>query len=157
MAEVTLKSKMSMESLQTDILDKIYHLINEKLFDPAPTDEEDNGDDTDFESDSGDWPNKKKLTIEALEMIKEESVKVYKSCIITKLVESFNNIDLQKYTEGIEKDLESLSDLKKGLPEPDLFEEEEDATSLLEKKVVQIMKDYLESRYSQSILIDSVE
>ncbi|CAI2360699.1 unnamed protein product [Moneuplotes crassus] len=157
MATTTLKSKMTVTKFTEEILGKIYAEINDNLFDPTPVIETKDCEDTDFDSDSDDFP-KKKLNAEALNMLKEESVKKYTSLIVTKLVDYFNEANLDKYTEGIEKDLESLEELKKDLPKNEFMpSEEETASELLEKKVMQLMKDYLESRYSQSILIDSIE
>ena len=112
LSDINLKSKFSVESFEFEVLNKIFTEINEQLFNATEDEEEAEGeDDTDFDDESL-TSSHIKTTEEKLENLKENSVKKYKSFVILKLVNLFNDVDIQKYTKGIEKDLKELNNLK---------------------------------------------
>jgi len=120
--EVNLKSKFSVESFKFEILEKIYTEINDQLFNSTRNTEEEEveGEDTDFECDS----QKSHMTVGKFEILKEENLKTYKSMIIAKLIDYFNNVDFIKYAKGIEQDLKNLEMIKTSLNKSNILESE---------------------------------
>lgn len=161
MSKITLKTKFSAEELKSEVYDKIYTEINEVLFDQFLDEKSEKlseSDDTDFDSDDS---CRNVLNPQKLEVIKEHRLKAYRSNIMAQLVQRFDLIDLDKYTKGIESDLEELKDSiqeEQGeTKSPNDEFEQQDPIELLKNTVLESTKDYLESSYSQSIFIDSVD
>jgi len=141
------------------VLDKIYHSANDILFDPKVDLNEfgDSDQDTDFESD--DSTNYKASTEEAsaeeAEKIKKESMKNYKSVLVSKLVDYFDNIKIDKYVDAVNEEFDEMRK-QSDLPKQEFEDEVYDPRTILEESV-NMMKDYLETWYSQSILTESID
>lgn len=179
MKDVTLKSAYTYEEFEAQILDQIYNKINDTLFTPVVEQNEgnnamDSDDDTDFESEDSlndyDIINLSSWNDEKIEELKESSLKKYRSLIVSKLVDYFNNAALEKYSKNIAAELKRLDEEESSSQEPinpenlpsnihpkmEDDEESENPDELL-KETIETMKDYLETSYSQSIFIESVD
>lgn len=179
MHNVVLKSAFTYEEFETQVLDQIYDKINDTLFAPAPEHKEgdnalDSDDDTDFESEDSlndyDIINLSSWNEERVEELKESSIKKYRSLIVSKLVDFFNNASLEKYSKNIAEDLKHLDGEESNNQEPVnpenlpsntqshmVDDEEAENPDELLRETIETMKDYLETSYSQSIFIESVD
>lgn len=87
--DISLKSKFTPDGFKDQVLNTIFTQINDVLLSPTQINQnkEYEDSDTDFDSDNDTECTNKTLSLEKIEALKQNSVKTYKSHIISKLLE----------------------------------------------------------------------
>lgn len=151
---INLKSKFTLDQFKQEILTKIYERINDKLYEQYYDENAqmsgDDSDETDFDSeDDSDTTRPDSAQPVDPQLAIDAEVSKYRNVITAKLVGLFDKVDVAKYTAAVIRDL------------PELAEYREDMEACDPKKTLQdtvkTMQDYLETSYSQSIFIESVD
>jgi hypothetical protein len=142
------------------VFDKIYSQINECLYQHSPYASQESDEETDFEIEESEL---KEPTFEEREEINNEQIKKFSPAFTAKLVSQFNDLNIDTYIQAIKNDFKNLtsqdelnSQGTQGREDNDINNEVDDPKFILEESI-NALKDYIESSYSQSILIESLD
>lgn len=142
------------------MFDNIYSQISECIYKPSPNSLQDSDEETDFELEE---KVIREPTFEEREEIQNEQLKKFRPSFITDLIDQFNDICIDTHVQAIKKDFGKLTladelnnQGNQGREDNAINEEMEDPKSILIESI-DTLKDYLESSYSQSILMDSLD
>ena len=155
MNNIPLTSKLTHDQFKNDVFEQIYAKINDILFAPYCDPQDLTGaedSETDFDSDNESSKTisiSNQASVDETDNEKQNYLYSYRNNVTSRLVKHFELVDYSKYNKKFESEINNLV----------VFKDEQEAEKYkgMLKDMIETLKDYLETQYSQSIFIDCVD